>query len=57
MDSDGRRLDDALQAASYAGHINAVRLLLERGANVDSQDENYYDAVVIATQRQHADIV
>lgn len=47
----------ALQAASYKGFVEPVRLLLEYGANPNIADANGATALIYATQFNHVEIV
>ena len=48
---------NALQAAASSGNIETVRLLLERGANVNDQGGDYGYALRIAANHHFTDIV
>ena len=39
------------------GHVDAIRLLAENGANVNSPDKNGYTPVYIAAYKGHADAI
>ena len=54
IDNDRRT---ALQSASWQGHNNIVRLLLERGAHVDHTCNQGATALCIAAQEGHQDVV
>ncbi|KAL8376138.1 hypothetical protein RB595_007312 [Gaeumannomyces hyphopodioides] len=46
-----------LAAASSAGHIETVKILLENGADVNAQDEEYGGALIAASSAGHGEIV
>lgn len=46
-----------LMVAAYGGHFEVVRLLCERGANVNAQDRGGRTALYIACCRQHTRVV
>jgi ankyrin repeat protein len=52
-----RMYDTALQAAAGEGHEPVVRLLLRKGANVDTQHSYYRDALKVASDHGHEKIV
>lgn len=47
----------ALGLAAYRGHLDVVRILLERGAHVDAQDRRGYTPLMAAAQSGHIAIV
>lgn len=47
----------ALHFASGSGNIEIVRKLLEKGANINAQDNNYFTPVMIALLKGHSQIV
>ncbi|KLU81030.1 hypothetical protein MAPG_00125 [Magnaporthiopsis poae ATCC 64411] len=47
----------SLAAASSAGHSNIVKMLLERGADVNAQDSEYDNALQAASSAGHGEIV
>lgn len=47
----------AMHAASFMGHTEFVRLLLEYGANVDSRRLNGFTPLMLAAGRGHVEIV
>ncbi|KAM4601065.1 inversin isoform 2-T3 [Polymixia lowei] len=47
----------ALHAASLSGHVSTVRLLLERGAMVDSLDVRKHTALFRACEMGHRDVI
>jgi len=47
----------ALMSAAGGGTVEVVRLLLERGANVDQQNENGWTALMSAAFRGYADVI
>ncbi|KAI1192637.1 hypothetical protein F5X97DRAFT_340069 [Nemania serpens] len=53
-DNDGRT---PLSWATEKGHGNVVRLLLERGADIDIRDKDTHTALSYATRGSHKDIV
>ncbi|KAK4119594.1 hypothetical protein N657DRAFT_537577, partial [Parathielavia appendiculata] len=48
---------NALQAASARGHQEIVKLLLDKGAEVNKQGGYYGNALQAASARGHQDIV
>ena len=46
-----------INQASWNGHIEVVKLLLERGAKVDFEEGEGFTALLIATMRGHSDLV
>jgi ankyrin repeat protein len=54
---DGRYPWTPLMQASFRGHTNAARLLLEHGADPDHEDLDCYRSVTLAAAEGHWDIV
>ncbi|KAL7799329.1 ankyrin repeat-containing domain protein [Trichoderma afarasin] len=50
-------LDLGLHIAANKGHLDIVRLLLEAGANVNSQCDNWESALDAAAEGQHFDVL
>lgn len=48
---------NALQAASFGGHIQVVQMLLDKGADINAQGGEYGNALQIASARGHIQIV
>jgi hypothetical protein len=48
---------NALRAASHRGHTEVVRLLLDRGADVNAQGEWFGDAIKVASTMGHTEVV
>ena len=46
-----------LHYAAFDGHTECVRLLLPNNCNVDTQDDEGWTAVILASQEGHAEIV
>jgi ankyrin repeat protein len=42
--------------ASQKGHVDVVKLLLEKGADVDASTDNGITALLVARKNGHADI-
>jgi ankyrin repeat protein len=55
--TDGRFPWTPLMKAAWRGRTDAVRLLLERGADPDHQDLDYFRAITLAADAGHWDIV
>lgn len=53
----GGEYGNALQAASYRGHEAVVRLLLDKGAKVNTQSGYYGNALQAASSGGHETIV
>ena len=53
----GGEYDNALQAASFGGHENIVKLLVQEGADVNAQGGHYGSALQAASERGHENIV
>ena len=47
----------ALHPAAYAGHVSTVRLLLERGANVNHLQKDFYTAQQLAFKYGRTNVV
>ncbi|OCL01402.1 ankyrin, partial [Glonium stellatum] len=50
-------LGDALQAAALNGHVSIVKLLLQRGANVNDHGGFRCTALTVAAYRGHKEVV
>ena len=57
VNAQGGKFGNALQEASYRGHIGIVKLLLERGADVNTQGGLHGSALQIASSRGYKEIV
>ncbi|KAK4148589.1 hypothetical protein C8A00DRAFT_38833, partial [Chaetomidium leptoderma] len=57
VNAQGGDFGNALQAASYGGHAEIVRQLLERRADVNAQGGHYSNALQAASYGGHAEIV
>jgi len=55
--TDGRWPWSPLMYASEEGHLDTVRLLVERGADVNQQDLDYSCSITLAAEENHWDIV
>ena len=53
----GGRCGTALHAASFAGHLRVVQLLLRHGVDVDVQDDENRTPLRVASQSGHCDVV
>src|SRR5262249_25095779 len=49
--------DTALMVAAHEGHLNIVKLLLHRGADVNGRGMNGFTPLITAASRRHRDIV
>ena len=47
----------ALMLASDKGHLKVVKLLLEKGANANAQNNNGETALMVASEKGHLEIV
>jgi ankyrin repeat protein len=57
VNAQGGEYGNALQAASYKGHMKIVQLLLEKGAEVNAQGGKYGNALQAASCGGHMEIV
>ncbi|KAJ7269782.1 ankyrin repeat-containing domain protein [Mycena rebaudengoi] len=53
----GVTMGRVLQSAAFGGHVAMVRLLLEKGANIDLHDAECATALHIASRKGHIEIV
>ncbi|KAJ6045252.1 hypothetical protein N7460_006607 [Penicillium canescens] len=53
VNAEGGRYGNALQAASYQGHEEIVRVLIKEGANVNAQGGCYGSALQAAKAGRH----
>ncbi len=57
VNAQGGYYGNALQAASYGGHEEVVKLLVHQGADVDAQGGKYGNALQAASFRGHEEVV
>ncbi|KAE9567466.1 hypothetical protein CGMCC3_g16399 [Colletotrichum fructicola] len=57
VNAQGGEYGNALQAASYRGHQEIVKLLLNQGADVNAQGGGYGNALQAASYRGHQEII
>jgi ankyrin repeat protein len=57
VSAEGGRHGNALQAASFRGHVETVELLLKKGADVNAQGGRYGNALAAASVEGHDEIV
>ncbi|KAK4953924.1 hypothetical protein LTR10_008528 [Elasticomyces elasticus] len=57
VNAQGGKYGNALQAASYKGHMEIVDTLLAHGANVNAQGGHFGNALQAASYKGHTDIV
>ncbi len=57
MNTQGGEHGNALHAASLRGHVEIVRLLLDKGADVNAQGGDLGNALYVASDGGHAEIV
>jgi ankyrin repeat protein len=52
-------VEELLYIASYTGHLDNVKYLVENGANIESSNDNRWtrNPLVIAKYKNHSDIV
>ncbi|KAJ4175619.1 hypothetical protein NW767_015723, partial [Fusarium falciforme] len=48
---------NALQAASSRGHLEVVKLLLDKGADINAQGGDYGNALQAASEEGHLEVV